>query len=77
MRLFHSDQGTIPAATVLMLMPCTSREDSIVDRRSFLATLIGGLAAASFASAGLAAQPQVVLAVPAGDSGTRPAQYSD
>jgi hypothetical protein len=29
-----------------------------VDRRSFLASLIGGLAAASFASAGLAAQPQ-------------------
>ncbi|CAN7662787.1 hypothetical protein [Bosea sp. LjRoot237] len=32
-----------------------------MDRRSFIASLIGGLAAASFASAGLAAQPQRAL----------------
>jgi hypothetical protein len=32
-----------------------------VDRRSFLVTLIGGLAASSFASAGLASQPQKSL----------------
>jgi hypothetical protein len=32
-----------------------------VDRRSFLASLIGGLASASFASAGLAAEPQTRL----------------
>jgi hypothetical protein len=49
------------------LVSIEAREDSIVDRRSFLASLIGGLAAASFASSGsfastgLTARPQATL----------------
>lgn len=49
----------------MLIRTLNKREDSIVDRRSFLASLVGGLAAASFGTAALARpQPQPVVAEP-------------